>query len=165
MNLIEISDNKKFMKALLIDNLFDSFFLEEAKITTYNTFLIDGHIQEKFYQSLDETEVPEQPDAFSLWGKIKPFCFDIIKGKRLPLQFKIVLHAPHAITTELLNHPDCTLDAGILKALVLTVNYNGTNTTCVTATAMHTFVTDKSIEALWDKRINDFITSIIENAE
>lgn len=165
MNLIEISDNKKFMKALLIDNVFDLFFLEEAKITTYNHFMIDGHIQEKFYKSDADSDDARNLNEFSLWEQIKPFCFDIIKGKRLPLQFKIVLHAPKDITETLLQHPDCTLSPDVLKALVLTINYNGTQTTLISATALHTFVADKSIDALWDKWTHDFLISVVENAD
>lgn len=41
---VEINSIKEFMNKLLNSEAFDSFYLEEAVIATFNTFIIDGHL-------------------------------------------------------------------------------------------------------------------------
>ena len=79
MNSINIpsKDIKKFMNCLLVGDTFDKFLLEEASITTFNTFTIDGHVQSDFYS---EEELATLPDnTLSTWATIKPICFNLIK--------------------------------------------------------------------------------------
>ena len=54
MHAFQIKDIKGFMAALLTTDIFDSFLLEEAIITTYNTFVIDGHLVKDFFQSEED---------------------------------------------------------------------------------------------------------------
>lgn len=164
MNLIEIKDNKKFMKALLMESVFDSFAFEEADITTYNHFYIDGHLVPAFYEqdnqdlALDESNtVSTTRQEFSVWENIRPICFQLMKGKRLPVQFKIVLHAPQDIVNTLLADETCSVSNDLLKALVITIKFNGSSTSCVSATAFYSFVMDKSMDLLWDQWLSKFI--------
>ena len=48
MLALQIKEIKPFMAKLLSTETFDSFLLEEAKIQTSNTFIIDGHINKGF---------------------------------------------------------------------------------------------------------------------
>lgn len=50
MIALQIKEIKSFMGKLLGTECFDSFLLEEAVITTYNTFRIDGRINREFLQ-------------------------------------------------------------------------------------------------------------------
>ncbi len=49
MIALKITNVKQFMAKLLGGEDFDSFLLEEATISTYNTFMIDGHQNRDFY--------------------------------------------------------------------------------------------------------------------
>ena len=70
------------MSKFLAGDAFDSFLLEQATISTYNTFTIDGRQNRDFY-TLEEWEDQEiRPYEFTAWKKIRPVCFDLIKGKR-----------------------------------------------------------------------------------
>ena len=53
---LQIKNTKSFMNTLLVSEQFDSFEVEEATITTFNTFYIDGHIVKDFYtlEEIDE---------------------------------------------------------------------------------------------------------------
>ncbi len=75
---LQIKVTKQIMNALLASECFDTFMLEEATVTTFNTFHIDGHIVEDFYTA---DERCEHSSAFSLWKDIRPFCFDWTGGK------------------------------------------------------------------------------------
>ena len=61
MNSINIpsANIKSFMNSLLVGDTFDKFLLEEASITTFNTFTIDGHIQKDFYSEDELTTLPD----------------------------------------------------------------------------------------------------------
>ena len=83
MNVLTLSA-KSCMAHLLLKDTFDDFSFIEGQITTFNTFQIDGYLQKDFF---DET--PEQ--TYSHWKDVRDFCFSIIRGKRTPLSFKIVL--------------------------------------------------------------------------
>ena len=49
MKQIKILQVKKFMEALLLQEAFDLFDLQSARITTYNTFTIDARVNPDFY--------------------------------------------------------------------------------------------------------------------
>ena len=51
MIALQIKEVKSFMGKLLGTECFDSFLLEEAVITTYNTFHIDGRINREFFSN------------------------------------------------------------------------------------------------------------------
>ncbi|MBQ8325614.1 MAG: hypothetical protein IJX86_00965 [Lachnospiraceae bacterium] len=156
MNSFEIKENKLFMKALLATNMFDAFFMEEASITTYNHFTIDGHLIPEFYTKEEQDELA----AFSKWEQMRPICFELIKGKRTPVQFKIVLHAPQNVAKELISKEECTIDHSLVRALVCTIRFDGINTTCISATSLSTFVPDKSLDKLWDEWVSVFLSEM-----
>ena len=51
MIALEIKGTKNIMNALLLSGQFDSFLVEEAVITTFSTFHIDGHLVRDFYDA------------------------------------------------------------------------------------------------------------------
>ena len=84
------------MSQLLISDTFDIFLLEEAVISTSNTYTIAGHINKEFYQEIPmqekENSLPDICYEFRPWQEMKELCFNLIKGKRTPLFCKFVLH-------------------------------------------------------------------------
>lgn len=75
MIALEIKGTKNIMNALLLSGQFDSFLVEEAVITTFSTFHIDGHLVRDFYDAgeLEELENSGRSTAFSLWSAVRPF--------------------------------------------------------------------------------------------
>jgi len=135
------------MNALLASECFDAFLLEETVITTFNTFEIDGHIVKDFYTA---DELSEINCDFSLWKDIRPFCFQIIKGKKTPVSFKVVLHASDALVEKIAADPECGVAANMIRALALNIRYDNGHVVCVTGSSYTTFIMDKSAERLWD---------------
>ena len=77
MNVYQLSA-KNCMSHLLLKDTFDTFLFIEGEFTTFNKFTISGYLQEDFFdEKLEET--------YSRWEKIRDFCFQIIRGKRTPL--------------------------------------------------------------------------------
>ena len=92
MIALKIEDVKSFTSKLFVKEAFDAFLVKEVSIVTYNSFTIDGHIRQGYYteEELEENRIEE----FSSWKMLRPFCFSLIKGKKLPGSFKIVLQLP-----------------------------------------------------------------------
>ncbi|MBQ9141210.1 MAG: hypothetical protein IJX63_05380 [Lachnospiraceae bacterium] len=158
MLALKISSMKTFMNHLLVADTFDNFLLEEATISTANVYQIDGHINKEFFATDELTEAQSIPYDFSQWQDIKPLCFNLIKGKRTPLFFKFVLHLKPEQVSKLMAAGNSNISPEEIKALVLTVKYDGSQAVLTTASAFHTFLMSKEPDVLWDKAMLQFLT-------
>lgn len=150
MKAYKIKELKIFMSRLLGSSVFDCFLLAEASITTYNTFFIDGRINKNFFTGSLNNEGILPPYEFSMWQDMRSLCFDLIKGKRTPVSFKFVLHLKPELAEALLKENESAVSLNDLKAFVLNIKYDGSELTCITATAFHTFIPDKTPDQIWD---------------
>ncbi len=153
----KITELKHFMTRLLASDCFDSFLLEQAIITTYNTFTIDGHLEREFYTS-EEWEDPSLcPYDLSCWADIRPICFSLIKGKKTPVNMKFILYLKPEITEKLLKTSEAPIPDHFVKAFVLTIRYTSGSMTCTTGVSFTDFLPDKTPERLWDKCFMQFL--------
>ena len=160
MIALEIKGTKNIMNSLLRSEQFDSFLVEEAVITTFSTFHIDGHLVKEFYSSeeLEELESGQRSTVFSCWNEIRPICFQLIKGKKTPVSFKVVLHAAPQLVEKIAANPECGVAANLIRSLVLNIRYDNGKVTCVTGSAFTTFVMDKSADRLWDAYVRQLLS-------
>lgn len=159
MIALKITNIKQFMNKFLAGEDFDSFLLEEASIRTYNTFTIDGRQNRAFYSTEEWEDKELRPYDFSLWKTVRPICFDLIKGKHTPASFHFVLHLIPDYTTAILQKEECAVSPEQIKAFVLNIKYDGTALTLVTGCAFHTFLMDKTPDALWDRAVRQFLSN------
>lgn len=152
---LHILDVKGFMSQLLLHDTFDRFYLTEASVTTFGTFFIDGHMQRDYYSS-EELEQEEFSQPYSYWKQIRPFCLALIKGKKTPLNFKIVFQLSAANTEKLLLQSGTSLTLSDIGGLYLNLHYNGQELHCVTGTSLNLFTLDKSLEHAWDEMVRKF---------
>ena len=75
---------KVCMSHLLLKPTFDTFSLIEGEVTTFNRFQVDGRIHKDFFDEAFEKE-------YSTWGEVRDFFFQVIRGKKTPLNFKFIL--------------------------------------------------------------------------
>ncbi|MBQ7918701.1 MAG: hypothetical protein IJ324_01995 [Lachnospiraceae bacterium] len=155
MQALKVSSMKSFMNHLLAGTAFDNFLLAEGTISTANTYTIDGHINKEFYNGDDTVSLPYD---FATWAEMKSLMFNLIKGKRTPLYFKFVLHFKPEMVSKLLAAAGCSIPAEQVKALVLTIKYDGGSAVLTTGTAFHTFVMNKEPDIIWDKAITQFLS-------
>ena len=92
MVALKIEEQKAFTAGLFIGEIFDKFLVREAEIVTYNQFTIDGKVRQGYFseEELEENRIEE----YSSWKTLKPVCYSLIKGKRLPESFRIVFQMP-----------------------------------------------------------------------
>lgn len=154
---LHITSLKKFMSQLLTTDTFDCFLLEEAMVKGANTVTIDGRINREFYtEGVPEAEQPLLPYEFRPWSEIKSLCYELIKGKRTPLAFRFVLHLKPNQVTSLLQKNECSVASDLVKALAITIRFDGTKATVTTGTAFTTFLLSKEPDAIWDKALQNF---------
>ncbi len=151
---------KEFMSHLLIQGSFDAFWLSEASITTRNTFTIDGALHPEFFSEEDREILERRHRTHSLWKEVKPFCYSIIRGKRTPLQFRIVFRLSYEKTRQALSACGVALDPDQVDGLFLNVQYHGGKVTCTTGTSVKTFTTDRSLEQVWDRMVLKFFQKL-----
>nr|WP_296262799.1 DUF5721 family protein [uncultured Merdimonas sp.] len=143
MNVFTLSP-KICMSHLLLKETFDHFLFIEGKITTFNTFQINGYLQKEFFDT-----APEQD--YSRWKDVRGFCLQLIKGKRTPLNFKIVLSLePNAFPSFLADHQLSAYRPEEIQGLYLNFHYDGNTLQCVTGVSLSTFRMDKALEREWD---------------
>lgn len=154
---LQIKSAKNIMNTLLMSDAFDCFLLEEASITTFGSFHIDGHIVKDFYTTEEQDEIKSD---FSPWRDFRQFCFQLIKGKKTPVSFRVILHAPDTLVEKIAAAPECEAAANMIRALALNIRYDNGRVLCITGSAYTTFVMDKSAEAVWDVYVRHMLSSL-----
>ena len=154
MIALKIEDRKQFTSGLFVGDLFDGFLVKEASIVTFNGFTIDGRVRKGYYTQ-DEME-EQQMEEYSFWSAVRPFCFSLIKGKRLPGSFLIVLQLARQAVKEFVEEYGLAVAPERIKGLYLNIRYEEGQIVCVTGTSLDFFSLDRSVEEAWDKKAQMF---------
>ena len=157
MLALQITSMKTFMNQLLVSDTFDSFLLQEAIISSANTYTIDGHINIDFYP-IEERGTDCIPYEFQSWSELKGLCFNLIKGKNTPLFFKFVLQLKPEKAAALLAKENSSVDASQVRALVLNIRFDGAKAILTTGTSYHTFVMSREPDLIWDKALIKYLS-------
>ncbi|MDD2972536.1 MAG: DUF5721 family protein [Lachnospiraceae bacterium] len=147
------------MSTFLVSETFDNFLLEEATITSYNTFHIDGRFVPDFFNKEEEDISFLEEYSFSKWKNMRPICFSLIKGKKTPVNFKFIFQLHPLSMKKLLENGDTNLTEKDVKAFVLNLKYENGQLTLITGTSTFTFLMDKSADSIWDDAFRKFLNS------
>lgn len=152
MIALKLTSRKVFMKQLLLSETFDHFLFIEGEITTFNRFSIDGYLQKEFFD--DEKTLSE----FAFWKQVREFCFSIIRGRRTPLNFKLIFSLPPEAIAKLISQNQLDFRPEDVQGLYLNIRFDGQELQCITGTSLKTFSMDKSLEQTWDQMVQKFFT-------
>ena len=150
MIAFSLTNIKDFMSHLLLNETFDHFSFIEGEITTFNTFHIDGFIKKEFFDS--NSVLPE----YSYWKNVRNFCFSLIKGKRTPLSFRLILSLSPDNIVRLMEQTVPEMSPEDVQGLYLNLKFDGMHLTCITGTSFRTFTMDKSLEHAWDEMVKKY---------
>lgn len=152
---VKIEDIKSFTSKLFVGEVFDHFLVKEVSVSTYNTFTIDGTIKNGYYS---KEEMEEQCiGTYSIWTTLKPFCFSMVKGKRLPTSFRIILLMPEDETERFLSTKNIGFPKEQVKGLYVNIRYEDEKLTCITGTSVSVFTMDKTLDEEWDNGFKGFL--------
>lgn len=155
MIALNIVDVKDFMSKVLVKNTFDKFYLCDGEIETFTAFRFGGHLNTGYYSGSEQELLKER--IFPLWSEIKPFAYQVIRGKKLPMGFKFVFQLSAENMEWLVNHNKINVSLTDIGGLFLNIKYDNHHVTCITGTSFKTFVMDKTLEHLWDATVLQFM--------
>lgn len=156
MTAFTISDIKQFMNRLLGSPLFDNFLLSEAMIQTGVTYQIDGSLQKSFYSEDQLAELGIADDPFVPFSLVRGNCFDLIKGKNVPLAFRFVFLLSPENMANTIQHSHSSFQVSDVSGMFINLNYKNGKLTCTTGISYKTFSLDKSLEQEWDGLVEKF---------
>lgn len=161
MKSINIENIKTFTTHLFARETFDGFLVTEASFSTITNITIDGHINRDFMGAA-ELALPENQEGTVYWKKLRPLCYEIIKGQKVPLRFKIVFMMPKDLVLSFLDSAGLDFEPVQVNALFLNVNFQDGKLVCTTGTSMREFTMDKSLEYAWDDQMSKFLNRVQE---
>lgn len=153
---LAIKDIKQFMSKLLVKDTFDKLLLSEASIVTGNTFFINGEINKSFYTEEEFANLLDK--KYSVWASLKPFCFSVIKGNRVPSSLKIIFVLPESSVLQIISDNSSDYELSDINGLFLNIRYQEGALSIVTGTSIRKFTLDKSLDNAFDQYVRKFLS-------
>ncbi len=163
MTSYKVTDIRQCMNELLVKDTFDFFLLQEATVKTFAVFNIDGHRVDEFY-SPEESETIEAEDFLVAYENLRSHIYDVIKGKKTPVGFQIILSLPKRIIRQIIESEELNFDADSVS-LVIIFRYVSSELTITTGISFREFIMDKSLESAFDKWVYTFLNATGINVE
>ena len=133
---------------------FDAFLVSEMSLSTLCTFQIDGHIPKDYYTGEELEALPDPKQT--AWKQLRPLVCGLIRGRRLPTQFKIVFRLAGYNVEKFLRQTGLPYGPEDVGGLFLNLHYNGQSLTCSTGTSLHVFDLSKNLDLEWDRMVRSF---------
>lgn len=153
---LKILEMNRFMGKLLKGENFDGFLLKEGFLRTSMEYRFQGRV---FPEYFDTEEQEQYTEEYTYWGEVKPFVFDLVKGKRTPLAFSFTLLMSKNDTTELLARRSVNVGEDS-PSLFLQIRFEYGVGRIITGTARNTFTLDKSLDEAWDAEVKQMFKAM-----
>lgn len=141
------------MNELLVNEKYDSFYMFETRLKVAMDYYVNGKINKDFFDSDDEREAL---DDYVSWKDIKNKIFELIKGIRLPISFKVILMFNRDNIERLIEMNNIPVNPQDVSALFLNIYYENGELTVTTGTSLKVFTLDKTLEHLWDETVEKY---------
>lgn len=152
---LSILDIKNFMAGILTGTMFDKFYLRDGEIQTFTEFHLGGYLNRPYFDS-EEWEALEGREL-CLWSEVKPFAFQLIKGHKLPVRFRLVFQLSDENTRWLLDKHHLPVNPEDIGGLFMNITYDHQKLVCTSGVSYKTFVMDKTLEQCWDDTVLSLI--------
>ena len=149
---IEITETKNFVKKLLMEPVFDTFLLVEAYVRSDVSYTIDGRLNPSFFDTEELEEMTSK--TYTTWGTVRHHIFNVIKGNKLPLNFKIVLILSDANINRIIEQNHLNLTTSDIANL--NIYFDGEKISLTTMASMNIFSMDKTLANIWDANVSAF---------
>lgn len=146
-----IKHTNQFMNQLLASDYFDHFLVNSITVNTFSNYQIDGHIKKDFF-STEEWEQLES-HTYASYAVLRPICYQLVKGKKLPLSLKIIFALNEKEKNQLLTASDSPLSPEDIRDLFINIKYDHGSVTYTTGTSYHIFTMDKTLEQTFDRYV------------
>ncbi len=154
MKSFDVEDIKNYMNQLLVNEKFDSFYLYEARVKGAIDYFIGGKLNKDYYD--DEEKAELEGLEYVSWGNIKNTVYDLIKGKNLPINLKIILMFNRENIERLIEMNNLPMKSEDVGALFYNIHYEAGQLNLTTGTSLKIFTLDKRLEQLWDDTVGKY---------
>lgn len=152
MQLFEIENANEFMGSLFVKDWLDAMEVVEAEITTFFHIKMDGRRRLEWYDGAEQEQNSRRFGEFITWKEYKQQAYQMIKGKKVPSMFRLVLRMPKKGMERLASVSTDLLPSDIQGAY-LNIKYEKKQLSIVTGVSITKFSMDKSIEREWDMQV------------
>lgn len=153
MLVLNIEDIKGFMNKLLSSEAWDNFRLYEAEVKNAAFLQIDGKLNPDFFDNQEEM----QGQTYIAWKDIKGVFYQAIRGKRLPLSFKLIFMPEESVMERVIAESGLSIQRWEVSALNLNVYYERGSLRLTTGSALKIFTMDKSLDYAWEACVKTFL--------
>ena len=94
--------------------------------------------------------------TYTTWGTVRHHIFNVIKGNKLPLNFKIVLILSDANINRIIEQNHLNLPTSDIANLSLNIYFDGEKISLTTMASMNIFSMDKTLANIWDANVSAF---------
>ncbi len=155
MTAVTLPDISMTTHKLFLEDDFDPFLVSEMSLSTFCTFQTDGRISTDYFS---EDELSALPDRrFISWKQLRPCACQLIRGSRLPGQFRIVFRLSDRHTENFLRRSGLACQAADVGGLYLNIRYASRTLSCSTGTALNTFDLSRELDHMWDRTVLNFL--------
>ncbi len=151
MIALALPEIKETMNRLLLSDTFDTFFFEEAEIRKDYTVHLDGICHAEYFEG-----EAMQADSHVLYESMRPHILHHMKGKHVPLLFKLTLGVEAEAAKERFFRGIEALTPGI-AAFLIQIRYDAHGMQLITGVSYASFQPDKTLEKEWDRSIKEFL--------
>ncbi len=155
MIALQVEDIREFTRQLFTAETFDRFLVQEARFSTFSTFTVDGRLHQDYFT--DEELEQAKLEDYATWQMLRPFCFSLIRGKKLPESFHIVLRLPPQGAARFMAEHCPGLREDESAGLYMNIRYDDRQMFCVTGVSLSQFTLDKTLERAWDENVEKFL--------
>ena len=161
MKAFDIEHVKNATNMIFAREALDGMLLVEADINVLVNYSIDGHLNKGFLTEEEKKETGYQ-NEYVRWAEVRSRCYDIIKGKKLPVGMKFVFKLPKEHVPRFLQRNGLEdIKPETVTGLFMNIKFENNALTCVTGTALSTFtVGDRRVEDAWDEEIKKFLNQL-----
>lgn len=155
MTLIQITDIKQFMKHILVNDIFDKFYVHKMEIASFCNFSIDGNLNNDFYTIKEKEDIAGRKNI--LWSEIKPFALQIIKGNKSPLSMHIVLMPDTEMLNDIIKKCSGRAAGEDINGVFLNIKFYNKELSLITGTSRKSFTLDKVLDDIWEEEVKNFL--------
>lgn len=145
------------MNQLLLSDTFDYFSVSEATITTFVTFTVDGALHPDFYDPETAKSLRDAKKSQVRWSGIRSLCYSVIRGKRPPVAFRIILSLPEDKAKALCLNSGAPIEPENIAGLFLNIQYTESGLSVITGTSLKLFTLDRTLEHAFDDAAEKFL--------
>lgn len=152
---LRILELNRFMARLLKSEAFDHFLLREGSVRTYMEYRFQGKLHKEYFETAEQEKYADR--EYALWGEVRPFFLELIKGKRTPLAIRLELMLPEQEARRMFLGKQVSVSEETVPTLSFQLRFENGAARLLTGVSQSAFSLDRSKEEAWDMSVKQLL--------